>query len=792
MLRAALFSQLFSGIVLLSAETARPAWGAPNDAGAAAFWETRYQDALALFRQAYTAAEKAGAPDADRGRILTRQGACLMGLSDYRAALALFLHARAFSVRGGNLEDLAVLEANIASVYLFQDDRENAARLYRQALGRLSPSQASRHRPPILANLAAVEARAGRHTSALRYAQQAVAALSNQAMDSELRGRVHELAGQAHLGLRQYAPARQAFERSLALAQAGGPRGDVSRSLMFLGRVDSESGNPEQAVTTLSQAIDRARQRDSRVTLWEALFWRGRVLRQMGRPAEAAADLRQSVQTLETMRAGLVPTDALRVQFDTYHNEVYRELAGLAAGLGDTEEAFHVVELSRAHSLRELVARTPRADGREPTLGSRYAERLLRLETMRGRAQAATAEADQKLWSTRLAAEEAALRELEARIRVEDPLLGHAVLAPALSLLQAQSALATDDLLLNYWAGDQESYLWALTRTDAALYRLPAPRTWLPSVRRFIEAVQSGSAEQAALGKSLYRTLIEPVDPRLRQRTNWIVAAEGDLALAPLAALRAPSGRYLIEDRALSYVPSVSVLQGLRARPLARYRREFLGLADPVLNQADRRGAGVVRCPEEQACAPMARLVATEAEVQACARLFGPAQATILTGLQATESGIRQAASSPHRFWHFSSHVVVDAERPNLSFIALTLPERLTVYDIAGLPARAEMVTVNGCDSGKGKWLPGAGMLGLARAFLAAGAQSACVTAWKIPDEGGALVERLYGHVRAGARRAEALRRAQVEMIRASGWRAEPRYWAAYFLVGDGGAAPAP
>ena len=129
---------------------------------------------------------------------------------------------------------------------------------------------------------------------------------------------------------------------------------------------------------------------------------------------------------------------------------------------------------------------------------------------------------------------------------------------------------------------------------------------------------------------------------------------------------------------------------------------------------------------------------------------------------------------------------------------------------------RAEMVVLNGCDSGAGRalpgagvlgrgmptpyssWpapgkaLPGAGVLGLARAFLAAGAQSVCATRWKIPDEGGALVQRLYAHLQGPVTRAEALRRAQMEMIRSRDWRAEPRYWAAYFLVGDAGKAAAP
>ena len=734
---------------------------AHREAGVAAFRETRYLEALRRFREAYRAAEQAGSSDEVRGRLLTSIGACLLGLGDYRAALAQFWQARPYSTKGGNREDLAALDADIASVYLLQDDRENAARIYRRALGWLDKNPRSRHRPAILANLAAVEIRAGRHRQALRYLEEALAAPAV----AEQRGQVLDLAGLAYLGLGDYQRARESFENSLERRP-----GDRSRSLMFLGRSELERGKPTEALAKLGEAIQQARGRDSRVTLWEALYWRGLSYRRLGQSEEARRDWRESADILESLRAGLVPTDALRVQFEVYHHEVYAALAELLCEQGAMEEAFHVVEQGRAQSLRALLR------GRSSTgVWAQYTERLAQLERARARGSPA------------LAQQEAALRDLEARMRVEEPVLSQAVLAPALRLAEAQQTLDSRSLLLNFHVAEKSAYLWAVTDREAKFYRLAAPSEWGPPARRFLAAVQQGNKDSRALGQRLYRTLLGPVATELLGRQHWIIAAEGDLVSAPFGALTAPSGRYLAEERALSFVPSVSVLHSLRERPARRYGQEFLAVADPVLNRADPRAAGAVRCPEEAACAPLPRLASSEAEAAACSRLFGPERSVILSGLEATESRLQRAAAGSYRFWHFSSHIVVDGERPNHSFIALTLPERLTVYDIVGLPVRAEMVTLNGCDSGTGKSLPGAGVLGLARAFLAAGAQSVCATRWKIPDEGGALVRRMYGHLLAKATRAEALQRAQVEMIRAGDWRSEPRYWAAYFLVGDGG-----
>jgi CHAT domain-containing protein len=112
--------------------------------------------------------------------------------------------------------------------------------------------------------------------------------------------------------------------------------------------------------------------------------------------------------------------------------------------------------------------------------------------------------------------------------------------------------------------------------------------------------------------------------------------------------------------------------------------------------------------------------------------------------------------------------------------------ELLAPQEIARWKIRPALVVLSGCRSAQGAVLPGTGMLGLTRAWLAAGARNVIGSRWTTPDESGALFTALYGRLRAQARPdpAEALRQAQVEMIRAGGWRARPRYWAAYVAVG--------
>jgi CHAT domain-containing protein len=130
-------------------------------------------------------------------------------------------------------------------------------------------------------------------------------------------------------------------------------------------------------------------------------------------------------------------------------------------------------------------------------------------------------------------------------------------------------------------------------------------------------------------------------------------------------------------------------------------------------------------------------------------------------------------------------------QQPSANAVALSLTDRgdtevLPPFEIARWRTNAGLVVLSGCHSGGGAVLPGTGLLGLTRAWLMAGAQAVIGTNWATPDESGAIFGALYRNLSAGrgAHPADALRAAQLEMIHAGGWRAQPSYWGAYFVVG--------
>jgi CHAT domain-containing protein len=86
---------------------------------------------------------------------------------------------------------------------------------------------------------------------------------------------------------------------------------------------------------------------------------------------------------------------------------------------------------------------------------------------------------------------------------------------------------------------------------------------------------------------------------------------------------------------------------------------------------------------------------------------------------------------------------------------------------------------MTGCATGTGEVQPGAGLLGLTRAWLMAGATGVLSTAWPVEDSSGEMFSQFYKYYPERSA-AEALQKSQIAMLH----RAAPSEWAPYQLAG--------
>jgi CHAT domain-containing protein len=378
-------------------------------------------------------------------------------------------------------------------------------------------------------------------------------------------------------------------------------------------------------------------------------------------------------------------------------------------------------------------------------------------------------------------------------------------------LESAQRSLGGDTILLSFHLAQPASCLWAVTDSSLSLYRLADRSRIVRQADLFRQAVLAGGAEAEALGMELYRTLFGALRPEQRNKSRWLLSLGEGLFDLPFAALVVKGGRrkpvYLIETHSIRVISGAG-MRTTRAASEIRTAGAFGGIGDAIYNTADARWPGRVRDETRRwlswqsgwswkasAAAPetlaLSRLPGSGTEIEACAKEWDGAS-ILLKGRDATKQNVRRAVTAGPAVVHFATHVLQGQQRSSHALIALSVgntgrDELLGSAEISGWSADAGLVLLSGCSSGAAAARPGAGLMGLTRAWLMAGARAVVATRWTTPDDVGVFFRSFYQQLRRSPVRdpANALRAARIEALRSHDWRSQPRFWAAYFALGN-------
>lgn len=532
---------------------------------------------------------------------------------------------------------------------------------------------------------------------------------------------------------------------------------------------------------------------------------RGQILRSSGQRDKALAEFRHSVDVADVWRQTALPGDTTNTQTVVHLDGVYKDYAQLAAEIALerddhalARDAFEVLARNRAASLREQLTRS-------------YSERLLSspeyfglLQELQTVQAAATLESDPKRIEQNrqsLSQVRAKLSDLENRIGLnrQNPKSAAEKKSGYDSLKDIQARLTGSEALFSFSLGEPKSFLWAVTRDDVRLYDLPRETLVTKQAEAFSRAVSSNSADKATTGRALSRSLFTNIAPSLKSKENWLLTLDGALLdkvpLSDLPATFEASEKPLCTLHTLRILPSPSLL---RVAAITRNEGSFIGVGDPIYNLADPRLNGpkpirtANRSRETSSAAVLGRIPASKREVELSGEKCGLPK-VLLLGPEASTASLRRSISQSPAILHFAAHVVSPKDYPQEAAIALTmvqpnLPELVTAELAATLRVPGSLVVVSGCSSQQGQILPGAGLVGLSRGWLLAGAAAVMVSAWPTPDSSGSFFSTFYTHYRAakgsvGQRAALALQETQIDMQALGGYQAEPKFWAAYSII---------
>jgi CHAT domain-containing protein/Tfp pilus assembly protein PilF len=640
------------------------------------------------------------------------------------------------------------------------------------------------------------------------------------------------------------AAAEEFYRRSLAIKQTLAPHSlAIAESLNNLGKVAEKGGNFLAAEHSYEAAL----------TLWqkfapgssgeaEVLSNLGLLARRAARNEVAADYFERALAALEAQTGRLGGAEEIRSGFAAQYTSYYRDYIDLRVELNQTAEAFHVLERSRARSLLAMLAERdlvfgqdlPADVGRERTL----------INAGYDRTQAAIARLNPAKDAAEIDRLLARLRELRDRreaiaqtIRKASPRFASLHYPQPLDLAGAQQSLDAGTVLLAYCVTKEKTFLFVV-QPSGRLRAPPAPpvsvftlaigetalREKVAAFRRLIqrdaESDLVSTGPLLAAGQELFDTLVKPAHALIAASDRVVISPDGPLHTLPFAALMQPadpsrrgSTRYFIEWKPVHVVASATVYAELKrarrtagATPPSPVLAAFGDPTYPALatGQADKIANPEVRAVVRRGYA-LAPLPASRKEVEGIARLYAGRAATYL-GDEATEERAK-AIGTGVRYLHFASHGLVDERFPLNSALALTIPARPAEGQANGLLQAweifeqmridADLVTLSACETGLGKELGGEGLVGLTRAFQYAGAHSVLASLWGVGDDSTAeLMTRFYSHLKEGQTKDEALRAAQLELIRMRGPLKQPArgtplavshpfHWAAFQLIGD-------
>ena len=585
-------------------------------------------------------------------------------------------------------------------------------------------------------------------------------------------GRAWAGLGRLQLMWRHFDDARQAYERAVARATLTGNTELLWNAYWGLGRARRSGGDLDGAAEALQKAFERIH------------VWRGQLATDEGKVAflDGARDVADQLIEVHVARArkdSRAWAEALNVVEEARGRALVDLMAGADRSAPDIAGAPEALKCSPLgppgfpNGYAHLISRSPAEGSLANSMGD--SNPVFSVRQMAAGTPSTTRSASQDAGG--VGSDSAASDDAGTPAPVQLPRLVFHVLT-ARTVVFAVSA-----------GGEVRAHAAKVGR--AALgKRVVSLRRALRVDRdgrgmELLDAADDGPATSATgtdtLLRELHRDLVEPLADALPADGMALVIEPHEvLWLVPFAALRLADGRSLADRWPILHAPSAAVLDAVRAMPrtCAPPNLQALIVGNPLTTPVSVRWRGLE--------ATFSPLRGAESEARAIAALFPEAHRRVLLG---EDADLETVLSDLHRqgVVHLATHGVAFAADPLDSFVLLgrsRCGQLLAAREATKLRLRADLVVLSACQTGLGR-ITGDGIIGLARAFMVAGARTVVVSQWSVDDASTKelMVEFYEQYLKPGTDKATALQRA-MQKVRSEPGREAPRYWAPFMVIG--------
>ena len=564
------------------------------------------------------------------------------------------------------------------------------------------------------------------------------------------QGVAYRSMGIAYQSVGEFKQAKECFEMFLGIAKNTENRENEGIVYGDLGEAYLGLGDIQRALHYQELRLNIAEEVGSKVEQGNAYYALGSVYEQLDNLPEAFNSFQSSVQLFKDVKACFQSKDDWKIKFQDNCQCAYIGSWRILVKQEKWIDALLTAEEGRAQALMDLMTSQYGLQGNLPE-SDVHENGILDLQ-----ANTLFLALDENMLHSWLLLENNEVQYRAAEIETESG-------TSAKEFLQSLNNHIFEEIEIGAAVRCEDRSLDAL-RQDVVTCRNRKPHQKMP---------QPFHRKHRAL-RWLYEIIIEPFG--LVEGNELIIVPDGPLCLTPFCLLLDSKSRYLCETLRLRVVPSLSSLRMiLNCSDEYHSRNGALLVGDPLLEE-------VVINGEKLPQLPFARK-----EVEMIGEIL---RAHPVIGARATKDEVLRRLQDV-ALVHIAAHGCMKTGEialcPNPTR-ASRIPGNddflLTMSDVLEVKLRARLVVLSCCHSGQGK-VKAEGVVGIARAFLAAGARSVLASLWAIDDEATQeFMTSFYLNLSEGRRASESLNQA-MKCLRESHNYGAVKYWAPFVLIGD-------
>ncbi len=756
-------------------------------------------------------------------RFLQAEGMFAEDNGEIDSAITYYNSALAIPATGDNVRLAVSLLTNLAVVHSTQGDYKGALKCYVQALDRSQSAGNQGALASVLHNIGTVYQQLGDATTAVKYFQRSLDIRRQLALPNEMVETLSSL-GEIYVTANDVPTASEYFRQAADIARAYDNPRLLANSLIAQAQLDQQRRDYSGAMAKLDSAMtiyqrqsdaqrvfdvqiirtDYARlsrdfagadeylalarqlllSRHSYGNLQRYEIETGMIWYDRGELDSAYSYLAHVVDRLEQSRRN-IPDLELRAFQKGSNRYLYEKLVAILVAKYERsrqgallDSLVRYAELAKSRSLLEALDHSHGGAISRIPAGLQKQERTLlaQIERTEDEFNDSLPPTKRDALQNHIAELNAALADVRLRQSLADSRADRSLQPqpPSVSELQAR-LLNNHTVVLDYLLAPDQSFLIAIAREGAFLYKLPSRSLLTEQFANYVALLQRSAREELLIdslrnvAETLAKDVFGPFFDKLSRYDRLYISADGALSLLPFEALVC-DGKYVIERSQIAYIPALQLLDET-SKNSAPAQLRLLLIADPM--------------PSDK----LRPLPYSLKEAQWIAELFPTDRCKILTGKEAARSVLMSPETSQYNIIHFATHSTVNRDDPLRSRIWLSpdttadSSDYLSLRDVMQLSLPADLIVLSSCESGGGRFQLGEGIEGFVRGFMSTGCRNVVVSLWDVEDFASAIfMKEFYRNLQSGY--ASALRQAKLSMINSPRLRLRhPFYWAPFVVV---------